>query len=306
MKGTNKQINWASDIRDGIISVMTDAINTFAAQAASNPIVQDNIDGLQERINRLSSDDVYAGDIIDLFCGVHLTGDCNADLGAVMSVYNVSVPATTGQRWLLVKETKEDTLTTNTTNATNATTHTSVKSLWDEICSWDAEETLLETLTDEDGNEVNIILQTCRDANGKVVDNSVMAVNPRGTLYPEETSKLVKSAIKRIVDTHNSKKTATIYITQDADMIQLGRDPIVTLDEPPEISRDYIRRLLVELPDGYTVNKSQDCARRIYREGDPMPYEIVIDAQGELVLLDSSTLPARHVNLTVFSEGWDE
>ena len=45
--------------------------------------------------------------------------------------------------------------------------------------------------------------------------------------------------------------TTTLYITRTGDMIQTGKPAEVTLEEYPEISRTWIRRVTVELPAGF-------------------------------------------------------
>lgn len=45
--------------------------------------------------------------------------------------------------------------------------------------------------------------------------------------------------------------TTTLYITRTGDMIRMGKPAEVTLEEYPEISRTWIRRVTVELPAGF-------------------------------------------------------
>lgn len=60
-----------------------------------------------------------------------------------------------------------------------------------------SEESILCTVTDEDGNIVNIVSQIMYKPDGSVFDKSVMATNQSGTLYPERSSKIVMDAISR-------------------------------------------------------------------------------------------------------------
>lgn len=69
----------------------------------------------------------------------------------------------------------------------------------EEITNCESEDTLLETMQDEQGNEVHIIRQMCKNKDGEVLDVSIMAEYPDGTLYPEYADKKVSAAIKRIV-----------------------------------------------------------------------------------------------------------
>lgn len=70
------------------------------------------------------------------------------------------------------------------------------ENLWKTISECKADEVTLCTVTDEDGNAVNIVIQTMYKPDGSVFDKSVMAVNQSGTLYPEHSSKIVMDAIK--------------------------------------------------------------------------------------------------------------
>lgn len=91
MKGTEKQVKWATEIRSNLI-------NTFESAIDAEPQLQNVI---QPYIDRLSMDDVYAGDIIDLFKGLKFNGDLQHDLTDVMAVYRVSVANTAGQHTIL-------------------------------------------------------------------------------------------------------------------------------------------------------------------------------------------------------------
>lgn len=91
MKGTEKQIKWATEIRANLIK-------TFEAAISAEPQLKDVIASYIERID---SDDIYAGDIIDLFSGIRFNGDLQHDVPAIMAVYHVAVANTTGQHMIL-------------------------------------------------------------------------------------------------------------------------------------------------------------------------------------------------------------
>lgn len=113
-----------------------------------------------------------------------------------------------------------------------------------------------------------------------------------------------RSICKRLDDLRGLKsEQAVVYVLQDADMIQRGVEPVATLDEPADVSRAFIRRLSVSLPEGYHVSESQDGTHRVYRDGEPMPYELATNAAGDPVLLDVSTMPPSHIKMTILSEG---
>ena len=54
--------------------------------------------------------------------------------------------------------------------------------------------------------------------------------------------------------------TTTLYITRTGDMIQTGKPAEVTLEEYPEISRTWIRRVTVELPAGFEAAETAGSA----------------------------------------------
>lgn len=91
MKGTEKQVKWATEICSNLIK-------TFESAIATEPKLKNVI---QPYIDRLSTDDVYAADIIDLFKAIRFNGDLQHDLPAAMSVYRVSVANTAGQHAIL-------------------------------------------------------------------------------------------------------------------------------------------------------------------------------------------------------------
>lgn len=91
MKGTEKQIKWATEIQGNVI-------HTFESAADAEPQLKNVI---QPYIDRLSAEDVYAGDMIDLFRDIRFCGDIQHDLPAVMAVYRVAVANTEGQHAIL-------------------------------------------------------------------------------------------------------------------------------------------------------------------------------------------------------------
>lgn len=72
-----------------------------------------------------------------------------------------------------------------------------LENMWNEIQNANADETLLETVTDEAGYEVRIVRQILTREDGTILDNSILALKPNGILYPEYASKIVLDAIRR-------------------------------------------------------------------------------------------------------------
>lgn len=78
------------------------------------------------------------------------------------------------------------------------------RNIWKEITECTSEESILCTVTDEDGNIVNIIGQIMYKPDGSIFEKSVMATNQNGVLYPEHGSKIVMDAISREIKKLNS------------------------------------------------------------------------------------------------------
>lgn len=106
MKGTEKQIKWATEIIETIRTILDNTIDGMKPVLATatedqKKNVEQNIAFLRDRIDRMEAEDAYAGDIIDLFRDVKLTGNTDVDFKAWNAVYNVCIPNTDGQRVLL-------------------------------------------------------------------------------------------------------------------------------------------------------------------------------------------------------------
>ena len=103
MRGTEKQIKWATEIRANVINTMESVIAYFTPLAATDPVVRQNVDCLNACIERLNAEDVYAGDVIELFGRTTFTGPYPRDFERVISVYQSAVPKNEGQRILLMR-----------------------------------------------------------------------------------------------------------------------------------------------------------------------------------------------------------
>lgn len=102
MKGTDKQIAWATDIQANVIASFEKFVEDIKAFDAPEEIKAANIAGCKERIEALNAAE-YAGDIIDLFKDIRFTGDNEKDFPKVMAVYNTTRPNTDGQKKILCK-----------------------------------------------------------------------------------------------------------------------------------------------------------------------------------------------------------
>ncbi len=101
MKGTDKQIKWATEIRENVVKTFENMIPVIPTIAPNQEAAENAVKELKARISRLNSENVYAGDIIDLFKDIRFNGDLQHDVNEVMAVYNVTVPHTTTARALL-------------------------------------------------------------------------------------------------------------------------------------------------------------------------------------------------------------
>lgn len=96
---------------------------------------------------------------------------------------------------------------------------------------------------------------------------------------------------------------ATLYIIQDMDAIRFGRDPAVRLWEPEGLSREWIRRVTVELPEGFEIAKNTCEEYDIYSGKEH--YELSTDKDENPVIIDHIHNGA-YIRLPILSEGWDE
>lgn len=102
MRGSDKQIAWASEIISNIVSVLEIAAKDFSIFPGDDAIKAANIAALNDRADALRNAE-YAGDVIQLFGAVRLTGDQEEDFMRVLSVYRVSTPCSEGERRILRK-----------------------------------------------------------------------------------------------------------------------------------------------------------------------------------------------------------
>jgi hypothetical protein len=103
MRGSEKQIKWASEISENIIHTMENVIAAIKADPQFDPQIHTrNIAECETVIKAVKSCE-YAGDIIDCFKDIHFKGDVYEDFGEIRAVYRVTVPTTEGQKKLLMK-----------------------------------------------------------------------------------------------------------------------------------------------------------------------------------------------------------
>lgn len=99
MKGTEKQIVWATEIRTNVIKSLE--FIKANARPQPQPGTRTRIDDMIELLNE---DDVYAGDIIDIFKHIRFGEDEVKNGLEVIATYRVTVPHTAGAKRILNNE----------------------------------------------------------------------------------------------------------------------------------------------------------------------------------------------------------
>lgn len=77
MKGTEKQITWATEIKDRVTAILTEGIE---AQKLANPDNTANLKLFSEMLDVVSGFDGYAGEMISTFRNVRRNGNIQKDL----------------------------------------------------------------------------------------------------------------------------------------------------------------------------------------------------------------------------------
>lgn len=93
---------------------------------------------------------------------------------------------------------------------------------------------------------------------------------------------------------------ATIYIYRDSDMIHTGQQARAMLTEP-NVSRTWIRRVVVQLPDGYEIAWNKYGEPMMFRGSEAVP--LSTNSQEEPVIIDPDD-NGKHILLPIISEGW--
>lgn len=75
MRGSEKQIKWATEIRDNVIKTYTEAIPILEDLAPNLEAYEKVKQLLTARIELLKDENIHAGDIIDIFKDIRFNGD---------------------------------------------------------------------------------------------------------------------------------------------------------------------------------------------------------------------------------------
>lgn len=96
----------------------------------------------------------------------------------------------------------------------------------------------------------------------------------------------------------------TVYITRTSDMIRFGQPAAVTMEEPPETSRTWIRKVVVEIPPEFHVGKNGYGEPAIFGKGEKISFDMIANSNEDPCIIDH-TENGKYIPLTVVSEGWD-
>lgn len=101
MKGSEKQITWATEILVTVNAILDD----FSGLAKSDPrATPEMLASADQRIGTIRSainNAEYASDIIALFRGVKRTSNTLQNIQTLMSVFKITHPATKGQKEII-------------------------------------------------------------------------------------------------------------------------------------------------------------------------------------------------------------
>ena len=105
LKGTDRQIEYATSIRNDVNQIFKDAKNMANANRARVSAAQyeNAINTIRERQNALNKAESSSA-IINLFQNVRRTGNINKDLPKLYAVYNTSYPTSNAEADILLKK----------------------------------------------------------------------------------------------------------------------------------------------------------------------------------------------------------
>lgn len=95
MKGTEKQVTWAEDIKANVLKVFEDV----KPLAAKEPKAIERINAMAAALESAE----YAGDVINLFKGFHPSGNTMKDFAWIASTYKMTCPMSEGEKKILMK-----------------------------------------------------------------------------------------------------------------------------------------------------------------------------------------------------------
>lgn len=139
MRGSEKQIAWATEILSTIRQIENCMLETLQEQM-DNEKVKQNVRFIQAWVKRIEAAE-YAGDVIELFRDVKYTGNAGKDVSALVSVRRTRIPSTDSGKSLLMldynpnapeEEAEEEAVEKNDNNPGNNSNTTRLYILRDE------------------------------------------------------------------------------------------------------------------------------------------------------------------------------
>lgn len=102
MRGTEKQIAWATEIQSNIVKTLENAIDLMGKVNAPEDIRRKNIEDTSAWMDAIQNAD-YAGDIIDLFKDIRFSGNLDSDFRALMAKRRITPSSCPAYKALLHK-----------------------------------------------------------------------------------------------------------------------------------------------------------------------------------------------------------
>ncbi len=102
LRGSEKQIDWAKDIITNVINCLEWGV--VESEKEDNEFTPYNVSNFNERIERLKTDGLYAGDVIAVFGNIRFTGDKGEDFDRIVSAYRTASLVSDGVRFITLND----------------------------------------------------------------------------------------------------------------------------------------------------------------------------------------------------------
>ena len=95
---------------------------------------------------------------------------------------------------------------------------------------------------------------------------------------------------------------AVLYIIKTADMYRFGIPAEVRLAEVYGLSKAWMRKVTVSLPEGYSVKTTTSGEEFIFYKNEVYPCSLAVNAKEEPVIVNLDS--GSHIVLPIIEEGW--
>lgn len=102
MKGTEKQVAWAEEIKENLVKTIDEGIMGIKNMDA-DPTQKEKAITLWEKRKNAIVHAEYAGDLINIFKGIDFGNDSGKIIGAIAAAYKIVKPVTDGEKEILCK-----------------------------------------------------------------------------------------------------------------------------------------------------------------------------------------------------------